>query len=409
MTVDAALTQVMRNDFGRVLATLVRITGEFELAEDCVQDALIAAHQSWAERGIPDDPRAWVIRSARNRAIDIIRRRQRFREKARVIGELQELAPHPSSPEARMVELPDDRLRLLFTCCHPALRMDARVALTLRTVAGLTTDEIARAFFVERPTMAQRLVRAKRKITLAGIPYGVPDRSAVDERLSGVLAVLYLVFNEGYSPTEGEQTTRVDLAEEAIRLARIVVGLRPDHRECAGLLALMLMHHARRDARQVDGELVLLEHQDRGRWDRACIDEARPLVEAALRGGAGPYALQAAIAALHTTSASWEETDWPQIEALYRVLLTHQPSAVVALNHAVAVAMVHGPAAGLELLSGLETALSGHHLFHASRGELLRRCGRIEPARTAFVAALERVGTEPERRFLERALGRLDA
>ncbi|MCB9676381.1 MAG: sigma-70 family RNA polymerase sigma factor [Alphaproteobacteria bacterium] len=406
MTVDRALTRLVRDESGRVLAALVRITGELGLAEEVVQEALVIALRRWPDVGVPDDPRAWVITTARNLAIDRIRRRRRFEERSRVLGELAALRA-PASPEEALSAYPDDRLRLLFTCCHPALAMDARVALTLRTVAGLTSEEIARAFLVERTTMQQRIVRAKKKIQAAGIPYAIPDPAHLEERLAGVLSVVYLVFNEGYGPTSGDLGLRVDLAEEAIHLGRLLHGLRPGHQEVAGLLALMLLHHARRHARFVDGEVVLLEDQDRALWDGEAIAEAMPLVEAAVAGRPGAYALQAAIAALHARAPTWEATDWPQIEHLYRLLRVRVPSPVVALNHAVAVAMAHGAPAGLAMLDALDEPLAGHHLFHSARAALLVRSGRPDEALEAYRRALELVGTEPERRFLERRIAAL--
>lgn len=306
-----------------------------------------------------------------------------------------------------MDRFPDDRLRLIFTCCHPALALEARVALTLRTLGGLTTEEIARAFLVGPTTMAQRLVRAKKKIAAAGIPYEVPAPQNVGDRVSGVRAVIYLIFNEGYGASSGEEAVRVDLAEEAIHLGRVLHELLPEP-ETAGLLGLMLLHHARRAARIEDGEIVLLEDQDRSTWDRPLIEQALPLVERAMPGG-GPYALQAAIAALHCTAPTWEDTDWPQIERLYRVLRVRLPSPVVALNHAVAVAMAVSPAAGLAQLELLAGALEEHHLYHAARGALWMRVGHANEASAAYRAALVRVGNEPERRFLERRLAALES
>jgi RNA polymerase sigma-70 factor (ECF subfamily) len=377
-----------------------RITGDFGLAEEVVQEALLAALRRWPGHGVPANPRGWVITTAKHLAIDRIRRRRRFDARAQVLRDLAALRA-PANPEEAMTAYPDDRLRLLFTCCHPALDMPARVALTLRIVGGLTSAEIARAFLVPRATMQQRIVRAKKKIQAAGIPYAIPDPSRLEERLAGVLAVVYLIFNEGYGPTGGDQGVRIDLAEEAIHLARVLHRLRPDHREVAGLLALMLLHHARREARFDAGDVVLLEDQDRSRWDAAAIEEGCQLAAAAVTGPPGPYGLQAAIAALHGEAADWEATDWPQIEQLYRLLRAQVPSPVVALNHAVAVAMAHGPAAGLAMLQELEGPLDGHHLFHSARGALRLRASQPEEALHAYRRALETVGTGPERRFIE--------
>lgn len=408
MTVDAPLTRLVRHESGRVLAALVRITGDLGLAEEVVQDALVAALDRWAHTGVPDNPRAWVVTTAKNLAIDRIRRARRFDERREVLTELASLRG-PASPEDAMGTYPDDRLGLLFTCCHPALEPAARVALTLRTVAGLSSAEIARAFLVPRSTMQQRLVRAKRKITTAGIPYGVPDPGRLEERLGGVLTVIYLVFNEGYAPTSGEEGVRVDLAEEAIHLGRVLRSLRPEHQEIAGLLALMLLQHARREARFRDGEMVLLEDQDRSAWDAAAIAEGQALVRFAVAGRPGPYALQAAIAALHAGAPTYEATDWMQIERLYRHLRVQLPSPVVALNHGVAVAMAHGDAAGLALLAGLETELADYHLFHCARGALWMRSGQVELARAAYARALETAGTTPERRFVQGRLSVLSS
>ncbi len=405
MRVERAIERLVRDESGRVLATLVRITGDFGLAEEVVQEALLTALHRWPETGVPASPRAWVITTAKNLAIDRVRRQRRFDERSRVLGELATLRA-PASPEEAMSAYPDDRLRLLFTCCHPALAMPARVALTLRTIGGLTSGEIARAFLVPRTTMQQRIVRAKRKIQAAGIPYTIPDPAHLEERLEGVLAVVYLIFNEGYAPTEGDEGLRVDLAEEAIHLARVLHDLRPDHREITGLLSLMLLHHGRRHARFDEGDVVLLEDQDRSRWDHDAMAEGQRLAAAAVTGPPGPYGLQAAIAALHSEAADWEATDWPQIEQLYRMLRVQVPSPVVAMNHAVAVAMGHGPAAGLAMLEPLNSPLAEHHLFHSARGALLLRASRPEDALAAYEEALVRVGNGPDRRFLE---GRIQA
>ena len=349
MTADAAVDAVYRSDWGRILATLIRLVGDFEVAEDAAQEAFTAAVDQWRTSGVPDSPRAWIIQTARHKAIDQIRRRARFEEP------LESHSPshnRPQRPIEETREIPDDRLRLIFTCCHPALALEAQVALTLRTLGGLETDEIARAFLVPEATMAQRLVRAKRKIRDAGIPYSVPAAIDMPERIDAVLTVIYLVFNEGYAPTRGETLVRTDLCAEAIRLGHLIRTLMTPHppAEATGLVALMLLHDSRRGARLDEaGDLVVLEEQDRSRWDQRKIAEALPLVEEALRGGPGPFALQAAIAALHCQAARAEDTDWPQIVRLYDVLERLQPSPIVSLNRAVAVAMADGPQQGLAL------------------------------------------------------------
>jgi len=403
---DEAVEAVWRSDWGRILATLIRLVGDFEVAEDAAQEAFTAAVDQWRTSGVPDSPRAWIIQTARHKAIDHIRRRTRFEEP------LESHSPS-TTMEATIEEtpeIPDDLLRLIFTCCHPALAIEAQVALTLRTVGGLETDQIARAFLVPEATMAQRLVRAKRKIRDAGIPYSVPGAIDMPERIGAVLTVIYLVFNEGYAPTRGETLARTDLCAEAIRLGHLIRTLIAPHppAEATGLLALMLLHDSRRGARlDAAGDLVVLEDQDRSRWDHRKIAEALPLVDQALRGGPGPFALQAAIAALHCQAARAEDTDWPQIVRLYDVLERLQPSPIVSLNRAVAVAMADGPRQGLALIDALAADLDNYHLLHAARADLLRRMGSSAEAAKSYTRALALVSNESERRFLKRRLREL--
>ena len=405
---DAALDSLYRSDWGRILATLIRLIGDFEVAEESAQEAFAAAVDQWRAGGIPEFPRAWIIQTARHKAIDHIRRRTRFEE------QLESYAPSGFAvqPDDRVDEIPDDPLRLIFTCCHPALALESQVALTLRTLGGLETEEIARAFLVPPATMAQRLVRSKRKIRAAGIAYTVPGASDMPERLDAVLAVLYLIFNEGYSPARGEPALRPDLCAEAIRLVRLIRALMSPYPppEATGLLALMLLHDARREARLDEiGDLVLLEEQDRGRWNGAQIAEALPLVEEALRQGPGPFALQAAIAALHCQARRPEETDWAQIVRLYDVLERLNPSPIVSLNRAVAVAMADGPSKGLAIIDRLASAgdLDNYQWLHAARAGLLRRLKSPREAAKSYRRALELASNEGERRFLERRLREL--
>jgi len=409
----SAIERVFKEERGRILATLIRVLGDFDRAEDALAAALEAALRQWPRDGRPDNPRAWLLRAARNRAVDDQRRSSRESRRAQALYDasappLAVVAPEPEEDPA----VADDRLRLVFTCCHPALPLEAQVALTLRTLGGLSTEEIARAFLVPSATMAQRLVRAKQKIRAAGIPYRVPEQSELPERLAAVTAVIYLVFNEGYAATSGDTLVRRELAAEAIRLGRLLCVLLPNQSRPRGLLALMLLQDARREARVgADGELVLLEDQDRARWDRDEIAEGLQLVDEALRAGPpDAYALQAAVAALHAQAASTRETDWAQIAALYVALHALAPSPVVRLNHAVAVAFAEGPAAGLLLLDGLaaEGSLDEYHLLHAARADLLRRLDRRADAAAAYRAALDRVGNEAERRFLERQLSTIE-
>ena len=405
---NAVVDSVYRSDWGRIVATLIRLVGDFDLAEEAAQEAFAAAVNQWRASGVPEFPRAWIIQTARHKAIDRLRRRTRFEEK---------LESYATSGFSRTIqeldydtsEIPDDRLRLIFTCCHPALALDAQVALTLRTLGGLETDEIARAFLVPTATMAQRLVRAKRKIRDARIPYTVPDRNDLSARLAAVLTVVYLVFNEGYAATRGKPLVRTDLCAEAIRLGRLVRMLMAPQppAETTALVALMLLQDSRRDARLDEaGDLVVLEDQDRRRWDQRQIAEALPLVEEALRVGPGPYALQAAIAAVHCRAARAEDTDWPQIVGLYDLLERLQPSPIVSLNRAVAVAMVEGPKPALALIDAIAATgdLDGYHLLHAARADLLRRAGSSVEAAKSYARALALVTNDSERRFLERRL-----
>jgi len=408
---EAAVARTFRQEWGRIVATLIRMTGNWDMAEECAQDAFTAALERWPEDGVPRNPGAWLTTVARNRALDRLRRKTTEAAKIREAA----LMSAPSEPDPAVDDggIGDDRLRLIFTCCHPALSLEARVALTLRTLAGLSTAEIARACLVSEQTMAKRLVRAKKKIQNAAIPYRVPPAHLLPERAAGVRAVLYLLFNEGYAATAGDDLVRQGLCAEAIRLARLLGRLMPDEPEAAGLLALMLLHDARRGARTDEaGDLVTLEDQDRARWDATQIGEGVALLEAALRRGqAGPYQVQAAIAACHSTAGSWAETDWPQIAALYRQLAGMMPSAVVELNRAVAVAMADGPAAGLALADKLAAGgeLAGYYLLPATRADLLRRLHRHDAAAAAYRQALDLTTNEAERRYLARRLAETDS
>ncbi|HEX8691975.1 MAG TPA: RNA polymerase sigma factor [Longimicrobium sp.] len=408
-TARAAVDAVYRAESRRVLATLIRILGDFDLAEEALHDAFAAALQRWPRDGVPANPRAWLVSAGRFKAVDALRRRARSDRKLAELAAQLDAADEPPERDDGGVE--DDRLRLIFTCCHPALAPDARVALTLREVCGLTTEEIARAFLTAPPTLAQRIVRAKAKIRHARIPYQVPSRADLPERLDAVLHVVYLVFNEGYSASAGDSLTRADLSGEAIRLGRLLAELLPEP-EVEGLLALMLLHESRRAARtSPSGELVLLADQDRSLWNRERIAEGTALVERALRSRRfGPFTLQAAIAAVHAEAPTAAATDWAQIVGLYDVLLRADPSPVVELNRAAAVAMRDGPAAGLALVDAIlaRGELEDYHLAHSARADLCRRLGRTAEARASYERALALARQEPERRFLQRRLGELE-
>ena len=410
-TAHSAVDQVYRSDWGRIVATLIRSFGDFDLAEESAQEAFAAAIDKWGSEGVPDSPAAWIIQTAKHKAIDRIRRHQNFQTK--VESFVHEIPTTTEQPNLSEEEIPDDRLRLIFTCCHPALGSEAQVALTLRTLCGLETEEIARAFLIPTTTMAQRLVRAKRKIRDAGIPYKVPDATEFPERIDAVLTVIYLIFNEGYASTRGAELLRTDLCTEAIRLARVVRLLMAPYppEEATALLALMLLHDSRRHARVDEaGDLITLEDQDRTKWDQQQIAEAVPLVAESMRRAPGPLALQAAIAAEHCRTTSAGQTDWPRIVSLYDLLERIQPSPIVTLNRAVAIAMADGPAKALLIIDELESSgkLAEYHLLHATRADLYRRLRRGDEALKSYERALSLVTNESERRFLQRRIRELE-
>jgi RNA polymerase sigma-70 factor (ECF subfamily) len=405
------LESVFREEYGRIIASLIRVSGSFDLAEESLQEAFASAVTNWEQQGPPKNPGAWLTTVAHRKLVDAVRREKTRTDKQPEL-EYEAYRLQPDNEYEALdqdVEYPDDRLRLIFTCCHPSLSQEARVALTLRTLGGLTTAEIARAFLLPETTLAQRLVRAKSKIRVAGIPYQVPPLEVLPARLASVQAVIYLIFNEGYSATTGERLMRNDLCAEAIRLGRVLAQLSPEP-ENVGLLALMLLHDSRREARINDaGELVILEEQDRSQWDRKEIEEGLKLIESALRQGRiGPYQLQAAIAALHGEALSADQTDWAQIAALYRELMRLNASPIVALNHAAAVAMSEGPEAGLKLIEATASKLDNYYLYHAARGDLLRRLKRFDESKAAYLQAIELTTNPVEKNYMQRRVDEMD-
>ena len=413
MSSPRMLEQLYRDEFGRIVASLIRLLGEFDLAEESAQEAFATAVEQWPREGPPQNPRAWIIGTARHKAIDRIRRQARFSQRRDELIRMIEAEADPAEAEIMGGAFPDERLRLIFTCCHPALAIEAQIALSLRTLCGLTTEEIARAFLVPPATMAQRLVRAKRKIRAARIPYEIPPPEMLPQRVDAVMTVIYLVFNEGYVATYGDSLVRADLCAEAIRLGRIVCELIADNVEARGLLALMLLQDSRRATRvSQDGEIVLLEEQDRTAWNRAQIAEGVALVNSAWSAGpAGPYAVQAAIASVHARAPRAVDTNWHEIEALYAYLMRIAPSPVIELNHAVATAMASGAAQGLQMIESIRVRndLDSYHLMWAARADLLRRLERWDDAADSYRRALALVTAEPERRFLNRRLAEVEA
>lgn len=409
---ERIIERTVREEWGRILAALIKSVGDFQLAEDCLQDALAVALDRWSKNGLPDSPAAWLLTAAKRKAIDRLRRDQNFSRKQHDIAYLMDLENTTASLEDEGV-IPDKRLEMIFTCCHPALEQKTRIALTLRTLGGLTTEEIAAAFLDKPQTMAQRLVRAKKKIRLAGIPYEIPDREVLPERISSVLSVIYLIFNEGYSTSSGDTPIRADLCDEAIRLARIIAQLLPEEIEVRGLLALMLLHDSRRLTRTDDeGALIALEHQNRRRWDRGKISQGVKLLYEILPSNRlGPYQLQAAISAVHAQSTSWEETDWVQIQALYALLYQLNPSPVIRLNQSLALSYARSPQEGLDMVleaAASATTLESYQPYHAAKADLLVRCGRSAEAAKCYQTAIKLSDNLAERRFLQQKLQKIE-